>query len=210
MTILWYRGRSIYGLGAKFDIIKNGKYFCHVELSVPGKHNIYNSLAVAAASDGYGIEPEAIGRGLSEFCGIKRRMEYKGQLNGADVYDDYGHHPTEIAATLDGARALTKRRLICAFQPHTYSRTKTLFADFVKALSEADEVLLAPIYAAREANDPEVSSTLLAEAIGERASVYESVEALAKSLASKAQRGDLVLIMGAGDIDRASDFINFD
>lgn len=195
---------------ARFDIIKNGKHFCHVELLVPGKHNIYNSLAVAAAADGYGISPEAIGRGLSEFCGIKRRMEYKGSLNGAEVYDDYGHHPTEIAATLDGARALTQGKLVCAFQPHTYSRTKTLFEDFVKALSMADEVLLAPIYAAREANDPEVSSSRLADAIGDKASSYKSVEDLARALEDKAQSGDLIVIMGAGDIDRAGDIIEYD
>ena len=194
---------------ASFDIIKKGEFFCHVDLRVPGRHNVYNSLAVASAADRYGIAAEAVGRGLSEFRGIKRRMEYKGRLGGAEVYDDYGHHPTEIAATLDGARALTKGRLICAFQPHTYSRTKTLFDDFVTALSAADEVLLAPIYAAREPNDPEVSSERLARAIGDKARAFESVEALVASLGGL-ESGDLLVIMGAGDIDRAGDIIEYD
>lgn len=195
---------------ARFDIFKKGKLLCKVELKVPGKHNVYNALAVAAAADAYGIPPEAIGRGLSDFRGIRRRMEYKGRLNGADVYDDYGHHPTEIAATLDGARALTRGKLVCAFQPHTYSRTKTLFEGFASALSIADEILLAPIYAAREKNDPEVSSGKLASAIGEKASAYESVEELVKALDGKLSDGDVLVIMGAGDIDRAGAFIKYD
>ncbi len=195
---------------ASFDIFKGEEKLCHVALRVPGKHNIYNALATAAAAELYGIPAEAIGRGLSEFCGIKRRMEYKGRLCGAEVYDDYGHHPTEIAATLDGARAMTKGRLVCAFQPHTYSRTKTLFGDFVNALSAADEILLAPIYAAREPNDPEISSKRLASAIGEKATAYESVEALVSALGDKLGHGDLLVVMGAGDIDRAGDIIKYD
>ncbi len=195
---------------AAFDIYKRGEYFCSVALRVPGRHNIMNALAVAAAADAYGLSPEAIGRGLSEFRGICRRMEYCGKLSGAEVFDDYGHHPTEIAATLDGARALTEKRLVCAFQPHTYSRTKTLFADFVTALSAADEILLAPIYAAREPFDPEVSSAKLAAAIGNKATAYETTEALASALSGKLGAGDVLVIMGAGDIDRARDMINYD
>ncbi len=195
---------------AAFDIYKNGEFFCKVALRVPGKHNIMNALSVAAAADEYGLSAEAIGRGLSEFRGINRRMEYCGRLSGAEVFDDYGHHPTEIAATLEGARALTGGRLVCAFQPHTYSRTKTLFDDFVTALSAADEVLLAPIYAAREANDPEISSKKLADAIGKKAMAYDSTESLASALSSKLESGDVLVIMGAGDIDRARDMIKYD
>ncbi|MBE6600257.1 MAG: UDP-N-acetylmuramate--L-alanine ligase [Ruminococcaceae bacterium] len=195
---------------AAFDIYKNGEYLCSVALRVPGRHNIMNALAVSAAADLYGLSAEAIGRGLSEFCGIKRRMEYRGKLSGAEVFDDYGHHPTEITATLEGARALTKKRLVCAFQSHTYSRTKALFDDFVAALTLADEVLLAPIYAAREANDPEVSSERLAAAIGKKATAYESTESLVAALSEKLEVGDLLVIMGAGDIDRACEMIEYD
>jgi len=137
-------------------------------------------------------------------------MEYRGKLSGAEVFDDYGHHPTEITATLEGARALTKKRLVCAFQSHTYSRTKALFDDFVAALTLADEVLLAPIYAAREANDPEVSSERLAAAIGKKATAYESTESLVAALSEKLEVGDLLVIMGAGDIDRACEMIEYD
>lgn len=184
-----------------FDIEKGGKYLCHVDMRVSGKHNIYNALAAAAAADSDGISPEAIAKGLGEFSGAGRRMEYRGRLNGSELYDDYGHHPTEVKATLEGARGLCGGRdLVCVFQPHTYSRTAALFEDFAAALSTADRVYLAPIYAARETDDLGVSSAKLAEAIGEKARSAQTLDELAKILEQDVRANDLTLIMGAGNI----------
>ncbi len=193
-----------------FDLFCGDEFLCRIDLHVTGMHNVYNALAVASAAIEYGISPEAVKKGLEDFCGIGRRMEYNGTLNGARVFDDYAHHPTEIKATLEGARAASEGKLICAFQPHTYSRTKALFDGFVSALSIADEVILAPIYAAREPNDPEVSSERLAQAIGESADVCESVEDVAKELGKRAAAGDTVIVMGAGDIDKVCTILQYD
>ena len=188
-----------------FDIFKNGEFFTHIELQVPGKHNVYNALAAAAAAATDGISPEKIAEGLAAFVGAKRRMEFKGYLNGCRVYDDYGHHPTEIAATLDGARALcVGGRLICAFQSHTYSRTAALFDDFVGALKHADKVLLAPIYAAREENIFGISSDDIAAKI-DGAESLPDFETLAKRLGEVVREGDLLVIMGAGSIEKVFD-----
>ena len=125
-------------------------------------------------------------------------MEYKGELNGAKIYDDYGHHPTEVGATLAGARKVCRGRLICAFQPHTYSRTYDLLDDFKTSFSAADEIIFADIYAARETDPKGVSSALLAELAG---GLYlPSFEAIANYLAETARPGDLILTMGAGDV----------
>ncbi len=186
----------------KFDIMKKGELLCHVELSVPGRHSVYNALAAAAAAELAGIAPEHIAKGLKAFRGAGRRMEPRGRVNGAEVFDDYGHHPTEIAATLEGARQLAgDRRLVCAFQPHTYSRTAALFDDFVKALSKADRVILAPIYAARETDELGVSSRRLAQEIGESASAVESLSELAELLQKELDPNSLAVVMGAGNID---------
>jgi UDP-N-acetylmuramate--alanine ligase len=204
------RNIRLHGGRPSFSLFYGDEELCTVNMRIPGLHSVYNALAASCAAYTYGIEPEAISRGLSEFSGIRRRMEYRGQKNGAAVYDDYGHHPTEIAATLLGARELTGGRLICAFQPHTYSRTKTLFDDFVAALSPADRVLLAPIYAAREPKDPDVSSVRLARAIGDKAVPFGSVAELAERVGDYLESGDVLVIMGAGDIDAACDIIKYD
>lgn len=193
-----------------FDLFCGDTFLCRISLNITGMHNVYNALAAASAAYEYGIAPEAIKKGLEDFCGIGRRMEYRGALNGARVFDDYAHHPTEIEATLKGAREMTEGRLICAFQPHTYSRTKALFDGFVSALSVADEVILAPIYAAREPNDPEVSSKRLALAIGERASACDAADDLAKEVKARAKEGDTVIVMGAGDIDKVCTILEYD
>ncbi len=193
---------DLSGAFPRFELQRNGKPICRVELSVSGRHNIYNALATAAAATLSGIAPEQIAAGLHGFKGAGRRMEHRGIVNGAEVYDDYGHHPTEVAATLDGARQLAGgRRLVCAFQPHTYSRTSALFDDFVGALSRADRVLLAPIYAARETDDLGVSSQKLAAAIGESASAAADLEDLAEMLESELDANSMAVVMGAGNID---------
>ena len=183
-----------------FDILKLGKHFCHADLSVTGYHSIYNALACAAAADLSGISPEAISKGLGSFKGAKRRMEYKGTKYGADLYDDYGHHPTEVASTLRGAKALADGRLVCVFQPHTYSRTRALFDEFSGAFSDADLVLLSDVYAAREIDDGSVSLSALARAIGEDAIYSGDIDQTAKMLREELRVGDVAVIMGAGDI----------
>ena len=183
-----------------FDVKKRGEYFCHISLSVTGYHNIYNALATVAASDVCGLEIEKIERGLSAFVGAKRRMEYRGEYGGAEIYEDYGHHPSEVKTTLEGARGLTEGRLVCVFQPHTYSRTKALFKDFAEAFGAADRVLVSDIYAAREINDGTVSSAMLADAIGVSASYSGDIAKTAKAIKAELKEGDVAIIMGAGDI----------
>lgn len=195
-----------------FDVLVRNQFFCHIRLNTTGYHQIYNALACVAVCRLCGLSPKQIERGLSRFCGAKRRMEYKGTLNGADVYDDYGHHPTEIRATLNGARGLPKEggRLFCVYQPHTYSRTHALFSDFLKAFDCADRVLMIDIYAARETDTMGVSSTLLAEQIGKKATSCATVQNAADQLRREVQEGDTVVIMGAGDIYRIFDCLKND
>ena len=190
-----------------FGIEKKGEFVCHVDLSVTGYHNIYNALACAAAADICGISPEDISRGLGAFCGAKRRMEYKGNLFGAEIYDDYGHHPTEVLTTLNGAKGIAKNRLICLFQPHTYSRTKELFDGFTAAFEAADKVFLSDIYAARETDDGSVSSSMLAEAIGTKAVYSGDLSSSAKMLREELSEGDTLVVMGAGDIYKVFDLL---
>lgn len=185
-----------------FDVAVRGNdaAIAHIALSVPGIHNVCNALAAFTAAVVCGLDPASAAAGLSEFCGAKRRMEYKGTVNGAHVFDDYGHHPTEIAATLRGAKAMGYSRVFCVFQPHTYSRTAGLRDDFVSALSIADRVILADIYAAREVDTMGVSSALLAALIGDKAVYLPTFDAIAAGIFSEVREGDAVIVMGAGDI----------
>ncbi len=190
-----------------FDLVYKGETLCRIDLSVPGAHNVSNALGAAGAALANGVSADDIARGLSAFRGISRRMEFKGTLNGARVYDDYAHHPTEILSTLSTARAMCGGRLICLFQSHTYSRTHELIADFARALSLADEVLVAPIYAAREENIYGVSQYTLAERIA-GARGLEDFDECAKALKDTARAGDVVIVMGAGDITNVCKMLN--
>ena len=188
-----------------FDVICDGEFYCHLDMGVLGKHNALNGLAAAAAAWMMGIPGEAVSHGLESFHGAGRRMEHKGIFNGADVYDDYAHHPDELAATIDSVRAsMPGRRLVLAFQPHTYTRTKALFDDFVKQLRKADVLVLAEIYAARESNTVGVSSADLAERIP-GAVFCETLPEVTAYLRETVQEGDVVITMGAGDIYRAGE-----
>ena len=150
------------------------------------------------------VPGQAVERGLRDFRLPGRRFEYKGEYNGARIYDDYAHHPGELAALLDTAATLGYRRIICAFQPHTYSRTHELFDDFVKVLRQPDVTLLAEIYAARETNTLGISSRDLAEQIP--GSVYcPTLDDVTAALRRLAQPGDLILTVGAGDIYTAGE-----
>ena len=200
------QNRGLYS----FDVIANGKYFCHISLSVSGYHNVYNALATAAAAKISGLSPEDIERGLKAFCGAARRMEYKGELCGARVYDDYGHHPTEIYTTLSGAKALCGEggRLLCAFQSHTYTRTKEFLDEFVSSLSVADRVFSVDIYSARETDTLGVSAELIATMLGNDKGRYcPSFEDTAMAISEEARDGDIVVVMGAGDIYKVFNYL---
>ena len=189
---------------ASFDVMIHGELYAHVDLHIPGKHNILNALAAASAAYVLGIPGQAVTLGLEDFHGAGRRFEHKGSYHGAAVYDDYAHHPAELHALLTTARSMGYDRVICAFQPHTYTRTKALFDDFVRELQLPDVTVLAEIYAAREQNVLGISSRDLAEKIP--GAIYcSTLDKVADTLASLARPGDLILTVGAGDIFRAGE-----
>ncbi len=198
-----YRGKNISHDSSgrlTFDVDTNGAFLNGVVISVPGIHNVYNALAAFAAADVSGIDIKSIDDALFEFTGAHRRFERKGTSNGALVIDDYAHHPSEIRATLTAASELGFKRIFCVFQPHTYTRTKTLFNDFVSVLSSFDiEVIITDIYAAREKDTGLVSSAELASHI--KNSVYiKTFDEVEKYLLENIREGDLVITMGAGNV----------
>jgi UDP-N-acetylmuramate--alanine ligase len=175
------------------------RLYCRVKLRVPGRHNIQNALAAAAVSVCIGLPGEAVEDGLSRFTGAARRFQKVGRLDGADIYDDYAHHPSELRNLLDAVNTLGYARVLLAFQPHTYTRTAALFDAFAHELSRADQVFLADIYAAREKNTVGITSKDLARAIPGAAYCPDFAE-IADRLAATARRGDIILTVGAGDI----------
>ena len=191
----------------RFDVMAGKYLYCHVELQVPGRHNMMNALACCAVSRFLGIPGETVSAGLDAFTGSSRRFQRTGvTAKGAVVVDDYAHHPSEMCATLKAARQMNFKRIICAFQSHTYTRTKALFNDFVEALKLCDLAVLAPIYAAREQNTIGIyASDLAAQVPGARA--FDSFEEIADFLREEAGEGDLVITMGAGDIYRVGEML---
>ena len=177
-----------------------------VQLSVPGMHNVSNALCAFAAAERMGVSSEAIQRGLKRFGGADRRFQFKGSFDGISVYDDYAHHPTEIETTLKVGNAIKKGTLFVVFQPHTYSRTKALFRDFVSVLSQADRVILADIYAAREPDRHEVSSADLAREIPNAINLHQFGE-IAEYLKKEAKPGDTIITVGAGDVFRIGELL---
>ena len=186
------------------DVICDGVFYCHLDLKVIGKHNALNALAAVAAAWKLGIDGEAVSEGLKTFGGADRRMQFKGTFNGADVYDDYAHHPDELRATIEAVRTMKYDRMVIAFQPHTYTRTKALFDDFVKELSNADYLILAEIYAARERNTVGISSKDL-QALIPGSHYCKTLPQVTEHLRSIAKPGDVILTVGAGDIFRAGE-----
>ena len=195
---------SYLGENSQFDIYYHSRKYTDVTLHVPGEHNIKNALAAAAASICLGIRPNAVKYGLAGFNGAGRRFEFKGKFNGADVYDDYAHHPGELRALLDMVETLNYKRTVVVFQPHTYTRTAALFDDFIAQLRRPDVVLLAEIFAAREKNTIGISSSQLAEQIP-GAKFYPGFDGLENALRSLAQPGDIILTVGAGDVYRVGE-----
>ena len=177
-----------------------------LELPLMGRHNVLNALAAIAVGLELDVAPEAIQRGLSASRGVGRRLEFWGEVDGVLVVDDYGHHPTEIARTLEAAREHFGRRLRVVFQPHRYSRTRMLADEFGAAFDAADEVILTEIYAAGEAPEPGVDAGLIASAVAARGRtpvrrIAEQAE-IADLLLAEVQPGDLILTLGAGDLNR--------
>ena len=192
---------------SSFDVVIRGKLYCHLDLPLVGRHNCTNALAAAASAWVLGLPGEAVARGLAGFTGAGRRMEYKGTCNGAAVYDDYAHHPGELHALLTSIREKAPgKRVVAAFQPHTYSRTKALFDDFIRELQLADRVLLTEIYAAREKNTLNLSAASLAERI-EGAEFCPTLDDLADRLKKTVTADDVVLTIGAGSISQVSNMI---
>lgn len=189
-----------------FDVICAGARYCHLELSVFGKFNAVNALGASAVAWYMGINGEAAARGIAGFRGAGRRLEFKGRCNGADIYDDYAHHPGELAAMLNAVRTMGYRRVVLAFQPHTYSRTKALFSQFVAVLKTVDQLVLAEIYAAREQNTVGIHSSDLAAHIPGSV-CFDTLPQVSGYLRSIAQPGDIILTVGAGDIYKAGEAI---
>lgn len=194
--------------GTRFRIYHQSHYFSEVSLQVPGRHNVLNALAAAALCHEIGVGPREIRESLQDFAGIRRRFEFVGQWRGVTIIDDYAHHPTAVRSTLQTARELfSSRRIWCAFQPHQVSRTKALLDEFAGSFSAADEVLVAPVYAAREevTTEPEKVSEELTERIcggGMSAKFCPSLDHVIATLEDGLRPGDILITMGAGDIDR--------
>ncbi len=186
-----------------FSLYYQGENLGEITLQIPGEHNICNALAACAAAHFLGLSFEDMARGLRHFHGTDRRFQKKGETDGVLVIDDYAHHPTEIRATLSAAKEIAQGKIWCVFQPHTYSRTKFLFDDFGNAFRDADHIIIADIYAAREAKDDSITAQMLAERIqstGKDAAYVGDFSQILSHLHTHCQAGDLLLTVGAGDI----------
>jgi len=194
---------------SSFEVIRDGEPLGAVRLQLPGLHNVKNALAAIAAGLEVGVVFEDIQKALSTFAGVHRRFEVKGQARGVTVADDYAHHPTEVTATLSAARQGSYERILVAFQPHLYSRTRDFAEDFGHAFSEADVLVATDVYPAREEPLPGVTGALVAEA-AERYGTPEvhyvaDKNKVAQTMADLAAPGALVIVMGAGDIEQVGD-----
>lgn len=190
-------------VGTSFDLYINEEKICTVKTKLLGMHNVLNILAAISCAAGFGIDAKQAVLALSDFTGADRRFELKGTCGGALVYDDYAHHPTEIRATVSAAAQMPHNRLICVYQPHTYTRTLAFFDEFPQAFKGVDILIFADIYAAREIDDGSVSSKLLCKHTAEtgiNALYLGGFENIANYVKQTAHTGDIVIIMGAGDI----------
>ncbi|MDY6352984.1 MAG: UDP-N-acetylmuramate--L-alanine ligase [Lachnospiraceae bacterium] len=188
---------------ASFEVTGFGQDLGQVRLSVPGRHNVGNALAAIAVARELGFDMDQIRAGLAKFGGAKRRLELKGKYHGATVIDDYAHHPTEVRASLEAAGRYPHKKLYVVFQPHTYTRTKAFLDQFADALSQADQVVLAEIFPAREKDIYGVHSADLCEKVRERGTaceVFPSFDQIEEFLQKNIADGDLLITMGAGDV----------
>ena len=188
---------------ATFHVLHNGEDLGTCSLKVPGIHNVSNALASIAAGQLLDLSTEVIFDGLKDFGGTDRRFQYKGKIGDVTIIDDYAHHPTEIEATLHAAKNYPHKKIWCVFQPHTYTRTKALLPEFAKALTLADHVVLADIYAARETDNLGISSRNLQEKIvelGTPCEYFPTFDEIENFLLENCTQGDLLITMGAGDV----------
>ena len=188
---------------AQFDVFKNNNFFAKFKLSVPGVHNILNALSCIALCDYYGIDKDSLKNALIKFTGAHRRFEFKGKINGASIYDDYGHHPTEILATSTSVNNKKHNESWVVFQPHTYSRTKNLLDEFASSLLSFDNIIVLDIYAAREINTYNISSEDLVNKIislGKNAKYISNFEDCVSYLKTNVKENDIVLTLGAGTV----------
>lgn len=186
-----------------------GKIKTDFKLQIPGAHNVRNAQAALAVADALGIDYLVAVGAAERFSGTWRRFEFKGKMKtGALVYDDYAHHPSEIKATLAGAKEMAKKRIFVVFQPHLYSRTRLLFNDFTQSFAGANEVIITDIYAAREKPEPSVSGKKLAQAVATgKARYLKNFTDIAIVLVKETKQDDLVITMGAGDISHLTDLL---
>jgi UDP-N-acetylmuramate--alanine ligase len=201
---------SFDGLSSRFTAVVRGRSLGRVQVAMPGRHNVLNSLAVLAVTEFLGIDFEVAAHALETFTGVGRRFTVRGEAAGVMVVDDYGHHPEEVRATLAGARAgFSSRRIVAAFQPHRYTRTRDLLGDFARAFNEADVVVVSDIYAAGEEPIAGVSSAALVDEM--RRSGHKGCEHVARradvasALLPQLRSGDIVITLGAGDIWQAGE-----
>ncbi|MBI59975.1 UDP-N-acetylmuramate--L-alanine ligase [bacterium] len=191
-----------------FDLYQGDTCIGAISINLIGLHNIYNALAACSLAITFGISVHNIQKGLSNFLGVKRRIQYLGNYNNIQVYDDYGHHPTEIQATLDGLKKSKKSPIVCVFQPHRYSRVKELMNDFHTSFSDADRVLITPIFSANESNDDETLIDTMITGIKNYSdcdvSFFNSFDDVVKNLIKTLKHGDVVITMGAGDIHQVA------
>jgi UDP-N-acetylmuramate--alanine ligase len=192
-----------------FDIIEYGEKIGRMTLSVPGEHNIRNALGAVSAARTMDIEPNVIIEALEEFTGVYRRFDMKGDAGGVTVIDDYAHHPSEVSATLNSIRKGWDRRIVCAFQPHTYTRTQSLYKDFAASFDNADVLLITDVYPAREKPIEAVTGELIAkEAVlygHKNVHYFRTLDELQQELSDILKPGDIFITMGAGNICNAAD-----
>ncbi|HEX5840611.1 MAG TPA: UDP-N-acetylmuramate--L-alanine ligase [Anaerolineales bacterium] len=209
---LWVTAREVrpnqrggYSFVVSSNLGSAGLESADVSLRVPGRHNVRNALAVLAIVEVLGLSREKAARALSEFAGAGRRFQLRGEVNGIHIYDDYAHHPTEIMATLEGARArYPEARIWAVWQPHTYSRTRTLFMDFARAFKDADEVIVTEVYAAREPKEDFTSAEVVSAMPNLSARYIETLPDVTLYLLRHLKPGDVVLVLSAGDADQIS------
>jgi UDP-N-acetylmuramate--alanine ligase len=195
---------SLRPLGSTFRVLHHSEDFGMFELAVPGVHNIANSLAAIAVARELEVEVDTIRKALREFSGVQRRFQIKGEAGGIIVVDDYGHHPTEVRATLAAAAAGLERRVVVVFQPHRYTRTRHLLEEFFTAFNQADKLIILDIYAAGEKPIPGISGQALYEGIKKHGhkdvTYFPDRETVAEHVASQLKKGDLLITLGAGDV----------
>jgi UDP-N-acetylmuramate--alanine ligase len=212
MTIMspnWIQARTLEpnSLGGyRFQVLSNlsgQNTSSKVDLQVPGEHNVRNALAVLAVVELLGLSPQKAAEALTKFSGTGRRFEIRGEEKGVTIIDDYAHHPTEILATLSASRArYPERRIWAVWQPHTYSRTQTLFTEFSRAFKDADEVIVSEVYASREAKQDFTSAEIVSAMPHASARYIATLDEISAYLLEHIQSGDVLLVLSAGDANQ--------